>query len=120
MPAPRDRRLTSRWLQHRVEVLEPTYADDGAGGRTVTWPATGSIHWAHVVPLSAGEALIVGTLPRARDTYRITMRRDVAPTASTARLRVVSPSSPPLEILGIRPLEDWQYVEIDAMVAEEV
>lgn len=105
----------ARELRHRVEILVATESDDGAGGRTRTWPASGTARWADLRAVPAIEAALPAGGPVARDRYLIVMRREEAPEA-VARIRPIDPPLPDLEIVGMRRLDRYgRYVEIDAV-----
>lgn len=111
-----ERAVVHRMLRHLVEIVSPTETDDGAGGRTRTWPTSGRLAWADVLALSSTESSIVPGLSRARDAYWVTMRRTEAPSRED-RLRVRDPLGPWLEVMGVRTIDhQQQWVEIEAMV----
>jgi len=60
------------WLAHRVTIESAAGASDEAGGETVTWDTLATL-WAHIEPVSAGEAIVAGHLSGVV-THVVTLR----------------------------------------------
>jgi len=59
-------------LRHRIGLLEPAEAADGAGGRIVTWVRRDTV-WAEIVSLRGKEKEWAEALT-AESTFRVTLR----------------------------------------------
>lgn len=93
-------------MRDALQLLTPTTADDGRGGQTTTWPATGVPLWGYVRAASNREQAAAGALQTVA-THIVEVHYDSRITADK-RLRRVAPAAPPLEIVGIRDLDGKQ------------
>ncbi len=100
-------------LRDHVSVVKPSQAQDGQGGRVVTWIdlVTGSVSpltrfWANVAPVTARESLSAAAIA-AEVSYFVTLRyrADLDETMRVRWTPYLASAPKTLEIHGVVPYE---------------
>jgi SPP1 family predicted phage head-tail adaptor len=103
--------MTAGQMRDWLQILTPAVTDDGRGGQTVVYPASGPWVAAYVRAASHREQAAAGALQTVA-THVVEVYYDPRITADK-RLRRVGPARPTLEIVGVREDDRRRVLTLD-------
>lgn len=100
-------------LTERVTIERNTPANDTQGGRASSWATLATV-WGAVTPMRASEALELREFVGSTGVYDVVIRYrgDVTPSHRLSWTPYHAPSAKRLEIHGVQPMPDRQYLHL--------